>query len=126
MCIRDRCGAGPGYGDPMTPPASRATDLAQRLLDAQVAYHLSLLTDDALEATVSQAAEALLDAASEHRLIDLVDRETVTGFAAYLLQTVPGSAAAVSVVQIGTDLVVDGPPEPFPLAAAVDLSLIHI
>ena len=114
------CGAGPGYGDPMTPPASRATDLAQRLLDAQVAYHLSLLTDDALEATVSQAAEALLDAASEHRLIDLVDRETVTGFAAYLLQTVPGSAAAVSVVQIGTDLVVDGPPEPFPLAAAVD------
>ena len=32
----------------MTPRASRATDLAQRLLDAQVAYHLSLLTDDAL------------------------------------------------------------------------------
>lgn len=104
----------------MTRRASRATDLAHQLLDAQVAHHLSLLTEEAIEATVSQAGEALLAAASQLHLADLLDREAVTGLVAHLLQTVPGSAAAVSVVEIVTDLVVDGPPEPFPLGAAID------
>jgi hypothetical protein len=100
--------------------ASNAADLAQRLLDAQVAYHLNHLSDDALEATVSQATEALVEAASEHHVADLLDRAAISAFIAHLLRTVPGSAAAVSVVEIATDLVIEGPTDPFALGAAVD------
>ena len=41
--------------------ASRAETLAQRLLDAQVAYHLSLLDDDRLAQTTAQALTELLE-----------------------------------------------------------------
>ncbi len=104
----------------MTPRTSRAADRARRLLDAHVAYHLSQLSDEAIEATVSQAVESLLDAAAHYQVVDLLEREAVAGFIAHLLQTVPGSAAAVSVVEIATDLVLDGPTDPFALGAAVD------
>lgn len=79
-----------------------------------------MLTDESIAATASQLGEALLDAMSQHRLVDLLDQEAVADVVAHLLQTVPSSAAAASAVEIATDLAVGGPAEPFPLGAAVE------
>ena len=61
----------------MPPPASPAATLAQRLLDAQVAFHLDRFTGDRLESTVVGLVESLLDSAGPHQLADLIDREAV-------------------------------------------------
>ena len=73
MLGADARGSEAVYGGAMPTRASRAETLAQRLLDAQVAYHLSLLDDARLAQTTAQALIALLERLSEHQLVDLLD-----------------------------------------------------
>ncbi|MFB9315593.1 hypothetical protein [Nocardioides plantarum] len=100
-------------------PESPADSLADRLLDAQVAFHLDRLTGDELAVTVTRLAGALLDAADGHQLADLADREVVKDVVGRALTDVPSSAAVAGFVQLAREVVRDGPVEPFPLADVV-------
>jgi hypothetical protein len=111
---------------PASSPSSSADSLAQRLLDAQVAHHLDRLSGDQLAATVAALAEDLLDAAGQHRLQDLVDREAVTAIVVRALATVPGSAAVRAIVELATTVVHDGPAEPYPIGELVERERIEV
>ncbi|HEY0949461.1 hypothetical protein [Nocardioides sp.] len=93
----------------MTADPSRAESLAERLLDAQVAYHLAQLSGDALPETVAGLVEDLLAAYADQPIEDLVDRDAVVGVVTRLLETVPGSAALGAVVEVLTEVAYDGP-----------------
>jgi hypothetical protein len=97
-----------------------AQPLAERLLDAQVAFHLDRLTGDELPVTVTRLAEAVFDAADGHQLADLVDREVVRDIVSRALTDVPSSAAVAGFVDLAREVVRAGPIEPFPLADVVD------
>ena len=97
------------------PPES----LAQRLLDAQVAYHLDRLSGDELAATVSGLVEDLLDGAGTHQLADLVDADAVKEVVVRALGTVPGSAAVGGIVELATSVVYDGPADAYPLGDVI-------
>jgi hypothetical protein len=58
-------------------PTEDAVTLGERLLDAQVAFHLARLTGDELEATATRLATWALDAADARQLADLVDPAAV-------------------------------------------------
>lgn len=125
MLGADARGSKAVYGGAMPTRASRAETLAQRLLDAQVAYHLSLLDDDRLAQTTAQALIALLERLSEHQLVDLLDRDAVAQAAVHLLRTVPGSGGAISVVELATTVLLDGPDEPFLPGDVVDRAQVE-
>ncbi len=114
------------YGSPVPDSAPSAPSLAQRLLDAQVAYHLARLRGDELAATVSSAAEDLLDAAGRHRIDDLVDRGAVKDIVVRALGTVPASAAVGGIVELATTVVHDGPDEPYPLGEVVHREQVEV
>ena len=100
--------------------------LAQRLLDAQVGYHLDQLSGDRLEATVSRLAEDLLDGASRHPLEELADRGAIKAIVVRTLRTVPGSAAVNGIVELATAVVHDGPVEPYPLGELVQRERVEV
>lgn len=100
-------------------PSADAT-LADRLLDAQVAFHLSRLTGDELETTVRRVADALLDVAANHQIADLVTPEAVKLVVERALTDVPGSPAVTAFIELGRELALVGPAEPFPLSDVVD------
>jgi hypothetical protein len=93
--------------------------LGERLLDAQVAFHLARLTGDELDATVTRIATAALEVADGHQLVDLVDPEAVKVVVGRALSQVPGSPAVAAFVELGREMVVAGPAEPFPLEDVV-------
>jgi hypothetical protein len=101
-----------------TPPP--AGSVARRLLDAQVAYHLDRVSPEHLEDTVAGLADSVLSAAGGRKISDLVDREAVTTAVARSLQTVPGSAAVDGIIALVIEVVLDGPPEPYPIGELVD------
>lgn len=94
--------------------------LADQLLDAQVAFHLDRLAGDELAVTVARLAESLLDAADHHQIAHLVDAEAVKAIVGRALTDVPSSPAVAAFIELGRDLVVAGPTEPFPLSDVVD------
>ena len=104
----------------MSENPARAEDLARQLLDAQVADQLERLRGDAVDVTVAEIAERLLDAAGRHALADLVDVEAMIAIVVRALATVPGSAAVGGIIEMATDVVHEGPPEPFPLGEVVE------
>jgi hypothetical protein len=110
----------------MPPRASRADTLAQRLLDAQVAYHLDRFTGDRLESTVAGLVESLLDTAGPHQLADLIDREAVAAVVVRAMANVPGSAAVSGIVEMGTQVAHDGPWQPFPVGETVDREQVEV
>ena len=110
----------------MPPRASRADTLAQRLLDAQVAYHLDRFTGDRLESTVAGLVESLLDSAGPHQLADLIDREAVAAVVVRAMANVPGSAAVSGIVELGTQVAHDGPWQPFPVGETVDREQVEV
>ncbi|MFC5678203.1 hypothetical protein [Aeromicrobium endophyticum] len=93
---------------------------ADRLLDAQVAFHLARLTGVELEATVARVVSALLDTAGRRQLADLADADAVKAVVTRALTDVPASPAVAAFVELGRDLVLAGPPEPFALSDVVD------
>ena len=103
---------------PEQPPAGQG--LADRLLDAQVAFHLDRLTGDDLATTVARIAESVLDAADDHQLADLVERDAIKDIVTRALTTVPASAAVSGFVEMARDVVVAGPAEPFTLGEVVE------
>ncbi len=114
------------YGSSVSTSVPPTESLAQRLLDAQVAYHLARLTGDQLESTVSLLADDLFAAAGEHRIEDLVDREAIKAIVVRALGTVPGSAAVSGIVELATTVVYDGPDEPFPLGELLDREQVAV
>jgi hypothetical protein len=101
-------------------PTEDAVTLADRLLDAQVAFHLARLTGDELDATVTRLVTGLLDTAGRHQLADLVDADAVRAVVGRALTDVPSSPAVAAFVELGRDLVLAGPPESFTLEDVVD------
>jgi hypothetical protein len=99
--------------------------LADRLLDAQVAFHLDRLTGDDLAATVTRLAGAVLDAADGHQLADLVDAAVLKDVVTRALTDVPASAAVAGFVELGRDVVRAGPGVPFPLDDVVDRAQVE-
>ncbi len=105
---------------PSPDAASPSRPLADRLLDAQVAFHLDRLTGDQLATTVTRLAEQVLDATDSHQIADLVDAAVLKDVVTRALTEVPASAAVAGFVELGRDIVRHGPVEPFPLADVVD------
>jgi hypothetical protein len=105
--------------------ASRGESVAQKLLDAQVGYHVERLTGDQLAATVSRLADDLL-AAGQRQLDELVDREAIKAVVVRALGTVPASAAVSGIVELATTVVSDGPAEPYPLGELVQRERIEV
>lgn len=99
-------------------PSTKTT--AQLLLDAQVAHHLAQLRGDRLRSTASEFTDELLDAAGQHQLEDLADRELVKTVLVRVLATSPGSAAVSGVVDLAVDVVHEGPAQPYPLGELVE------
>ncbi|HEX2705960.1 MAG TPA: hypothetical protein VHM65_09395 [Candidatus Lustribacter sp.] len=110
----------------MVSSASRAESLAQKLLDAQVGYHLDRLTGDQLETTVSRLAEDLLAAAGQHQIVDLVDRAAIKAIVVRALRSVPGSSAVSGIIELATTVVYDGPAESYPLGEPVEREQIEV
>jgi hypothetical protein len=106
-------------------PDAGSTPLADRLLDAQVAFHLARLTGDDLETTVARLADAVLDAAEEHQLADLVDAEALKEIVGRALTDVPSSAAVAGFVDLGREVLRAGPDEPFALADVVERAQVE-
>ncbi|WP_193608991.1 hypothetical protein [Nocardioides lijunqiniae] len=94
--------------------------LAQQLLDAQVAFHLGRLSGERLAATVADLAEGAFEAAGRHPIGDLVDQGAVREIVARALATVPGSAAVGGFVELATEVLAEGPADPYPLGDVVD------
>jgi hypothetical protein len=93
---------------------------AQRLLDAQVAFHLDQLRGDLLAGNTTELVDELLDAAGRHQVADLVDREAIKVVVRRALVTVPRSAAVSGIVELVLDVLHEGPAEPAPLGDLVD------
>ncbi len=108
------------------PRPSRAESTAQKLLDAQIGYHLDRLTGDQFASTVARLGEDLLAAAGQHQIEDLLDREAIKTAVVRALRTVPGSAAVSGLVELATTIVFDGPAEPYPLGELVDRERIEV
>ncbi|WP_134739061.1 hypothetical protein [Nocardioides sp. 503] len=100
--------------------SAAAGSLAQQLLDAQVAFHLDRLSGDRLAAKVADLAQDALDAAGQHAIGDLVEVQAVKDIVTRALGTVPGSAAVSGFVELATEVLADGPAEPYPLGELVD------
>ena len=114
------------YRPPVSSRASRTESIAQQLLDAQVRYHLERLTGAQLASSVSRLADDLLTAAGQHQMEDLVDREAIKAIVSRALVTVPGSAALSGIVELATEVVYDGPVEPYPLGELVDRDRVEV
>ena len=94
--------------------------LGERLLDAQVAFHLARLTGDQLDATVERLATAVLDAVGSRELADLVDPAAVKAVVGRSLVDVPGSPMVTALMELVRDLAATGPSEPFVIGEVVE------
>lgn len=101
------------------PSADDAT-LGERLLDAQVAYHLDRLTGDELGRTVARLADAALDAVGDDQIADLVDASTVKDIVGRAFTDVAASPGVAGFVELARDLLADGPAEPFAWSDVVE------
>lgn len=109
----------------MATRAPAGSDLAQRLLDAQVAFHLDQWSGERLTDTLRAFAEDLLDALSLTPIADLVDSATLRPLLERVLTEVPGSPGVAALVELATAVCYEGPSEPFPAGAAVDSQAVE-
>jgi hypothetical protein len=94
--------------------------LGERLLDAQVAFHLARLTGDELDGVVTRLATTVLDAADSRRLADLVDPASAKALIGRVLADAPGSPVVAAVAQLVRELAVAGPSESFAIGEVVE------
>jgi hypothetical protein len=94
--------------------------LADQLLEAQVAWLIGELTGPALPEAIARDVDDLLLAGSRINLGALVGAEEVKGLIAFLLETVPASSGATTLVQAAADTAYDGPADTFTLADVID------
>ncbi|WP_370247893.1 hypothetical protein [Nocardioides sp.] len=97
-----------------------AETLAQQLLDAQVAHHLARLTGEDAAAEVAAVVEELLSAAERHPIAEVVDAEALHDVVGRVLREVPPSAAVSGLVEMATELLLDGPATPHLLGDLAD------
>ena len=93
---------------------------AQKLLDAQVAWHLDQLTGDAAVATLTTGVDDLLYAGSRLTVGQLVEPESARAALRLVFEKVPASSVASTVAGIVADVVHDGPARPFTAAELID------
>lgn len=93
--------------------------LADRLLDAQVAWLVGRLTGDELPGMVERDLRALLDLESRITLADLVDAARAKQIVREALATVPASTGASTIVTMVADVVYDGPEASYTLGEVV-------
>ena len=105
---------------------SAERDLAARLLDAQVRFHLDRLSGEQQAVTVARLAESLLTASQSHQVADLVDAATLRTIVVRALAVVPASAAVSGFVELAVTTAYDGPGEPFPLGEVVDRAQVEV
>jgi hypothetical protein len=103
----------------MTDTKPLADQLADQLLDAQVAWAVDLLTGDQLGDLVARDVDDLLALGGGPRLDAVVDADEVKRVVRRLVATVPSSQAAGELVRSGTAVVHAGPAEPFSLGEMV-------
>lgn len=93
--------------------------LAERLLDAQVAWLVGRLTGDELPAMVERDLRALFDLESRITLAELVDAERAKRLVREALATVPPSTGASTIVTMVADVLYDGPEASYTLGDLV-------
>lgn len=93
--------------------------LAERLLDAQVAWLVGRLTGDELPAMVERDLRALFDLESRITLADLVDAERAKRLVREALASVPPSTGASTIVTMVADVLYDGPEASYTLGDLV-------
>lgn len=93
---------------------------ASRLLDAQVAWLIDRLTGDEVAATVAVELDELLAAGSRLTIGSLVDAGEAKALIRRLLETIPPSTGASTLVEKAADVAYDGPAERYTLADVVD------
>lgn len=94
--------------------------LADRLLDAQVAWLLGQLTGSDLDALIAIDIDELLTSGSRIPLGDLVDADAVKDVARLIVDKIPSSSAASTLVLVAADVLYDGPAEKFTLGDLID------
>jgi hypothetical protein len=95
-------------------------DLAGRLLDAQVAWLIGRLTGPDLPAIIEEDVDDLLAAGGQVPLESLVTAAEVKDLVRLVVDKVPPSTAASTLVEMAADVAYDGPPQPFTLADLID------
>lgn len=99
----------------MPPSSTRGAALAQRLLDAQVAFHLERLSGDRLAPTIAALVDRALASGARHPIADLVDREAAVGAVVRTLRTASTSAVVSGIVEAVVDVLMAGPDERYPV-----------
>lgn len=99
---------------------STPTVIADRLLDAQVAWVVAELSGPRLDAVIEREVDELLAVADDVRLADVAAPDRVLAAVDRLLATVPSGRGATSVATAVADQLHDGPPAPMTLAGLVD------
>lgn len=97
-----------------------APDLAARLLDAQVSWLLARLDGADLGTTIAADVDDLLALGSRTRLDALVDAKAVKEIAHLLVEKVPPSTAASTLVAAAADVLYDGPTQRFTLSDLIE------
>lgn len=100
--------------------AMTADSKADRLLDAQVAWLLRRLTGPGLPAAIAADVDDLLEAGSRLTVAELAEPAAVKAAARLLLESVPPSTAASTLVGAATDVAYAGPRERFALSDLID------
>lgn len=95
-------------------------DLASRLLDAQVAWITGRLTGPDLPELIADDVDDLLAVGTQIPLASLVTAAQVKDVVRLVVDKVPASTAASTLVAMAADVAYDGPPEPFTLADLID------
>lgn len=94
--------------------------LADRLLDAQVAWLVEELTGPALPTVIARDVDDLLAAGSRVHLDALVGAAEVKNLIRFALETVPASSGASTLVIAAADAAYDGPSETYTLSDVID------
>lgn len=94
--------------------------VAEQLLDAQVAWLVDQLTGPDLPDLIAQDVDELLATGSQLPVRSLVGPDEVKGLIHLVLDKVPPSAAASTLVEAAADVAYDGPAETFTLADVID------
>jgi len=95
-------------------------DLARRLLDAQVAWLVGRLTGPGLDDLIAEDVDDLLAAGGQVSLGSLVTPAEVKGVVRLVVDKVPPSTAASTLVAMAAEVAYDGPAETFSLSDLVD------
>lgn len=97
-----------------------AASLADRLLDAQVAWLRGQLSGPGIDDRIADEVDALLEIGGRITVGELVDGAELKELARLLVSTVPASTAASTLVATAADVAYDGPAETFTLSDLID------